>query len=390
MLPTEVSIAQSIASSVTATTTYILLCLVVGFLIHFFHLLDFFDIPNTYKMIIAILIPIVLLEFILSIVFGSVGIPLDWGSYVYHFPYFGDIVITSGVQISKFLDTIFNFGLFRIFGMPYFTEFIKTVPVGEMVMISVPEGAGLFELIGVVFSGWLGLLTWLCVSFDSIIDFIFFFVLFSAIFAVFGENVKNAKIYIIGLACIPVLLYSYYISNPFQEFPIVLVSVQEIFYFWGHADGLSLFMFFGTLIVSFVLVTEIIALVIYLFLKGGAVTLQPSWSTKEWSVSQHGIAFGYCVAFFTMYFLHNYQWFVFFPLMITYSLLKRVSGTAIDTMNAHAEKQEIRDLISGIGNNNGQQLPIKSTLEKKNIIEYVLYIGIIGMILLLLYNTGII
>lgn len=390
MLSTEVSIAQSIASSVTATTTYILLCLSIGFLIHFFHLLDFFDIPNTYKMIIAIVLPIVFMEFILSIIFGSIGIPLDWGSYAYHFPYFGDVVVTSGVQLSKFLDIVFNFGLFRIFGQPYFTEFIKTVPVGEMVTISVSEGAGLFELVGTIFSGWMPLFTWIYVSADSLIDFTFFFVLFSAILAIVAENLKNQKMYAAGLALIPVVLYSIYVSNPFEEFPKALIGIQEILYFWGHADGLALFVFFGTLIISFIIVMEIIALIMYLLLKGGTMTLQPGWATKEWSISQHGVAFSYSIVFIIMYFMHSYEYYIFFPFMIAYALLKKVSGSAIETMNAHAEKNEIKELISGIGNN-GQPAPIKSTTTQKNSsIEIILIVGIVIMIAILLINNGLI
>lgn len=388
MLPTEASIAQSIANVITDTTTYIILVLLTAFLIYFFRLLDFFELPNSYKMILSLVLPMFLWEFILSFIFGSLGIPLKWGTYSYHFPYFGDYTITSGVMFSKFLDFTFNFGLFRTFGLPYLTEFIKNIPLNTMVTISVPEGTGIFELIGIIFSSWFTLFTWLYVSVDSLIDLAFFFVLFSAILAVIGENIKNLKVYAFGLAMIPVGLYSYYISNPFEEYPDALIGLQKVFYFWNSAPTWDILVFFLTLIMSFVLVMEIIALIIYLFLKGGAITLQPSWATKEWSVSQHGVAFSYSLAFIIMYFMHNYAYYIFFPFMIAYALLKRVSGAAIEAINNHNEKQDMRDLIGSINNTNPQ--PIQSTSGKKNNIEYVLYIGIVVIIVALLYNNGLI
>ncbi len=388
MLPTEASIAQSIANVITDTTTYIILVLLTAFLIYFFHLLDFFELPNSYKMILSLVLPMFLWEFILSAIFSSLEIPLSWGSYTYHFPYFGDVILTSGVMFSRFLDFTFNFGIFRVFGLPYLTEFIKTVPLNTMVTVSVPEGTSVFGLIGIVFSSWFTLFTWIYVSADSIIDYIFFFILFSAILAVFAENIKNQKVYAFGMATVPVILYSYYISNPFQEFPTALVELQKVSYFWGNANNWSLIMFFGTLIIAFTIVMEIIALILYLLLKSTTMTLQPGWATKEWSVSTKGVAFGYSVAFAIMYGLHEYAYYVIFPFLILYTYLKKVSGTAIETLNAHAERSEMRDLISGISNNGGQPMPIQSTSGKKNSIEYVLYIGIIGLILLILYNNG--
>lgn len=389
MLPSEISIAQSIANVITDTTTYVILVLLTAFLIYFFHLLDFFELPNSYKMILSLVIPMFLWEFVLSFIFGSLGMPLKWGTYSYHFPYFGDIVLTSGVMFSKFLDFVFNFGVFTTFGSPYLTEFIKNVPVNTMVTVSVPEGTGVFELIGVIFSSWFTIFTWLYVSIDSIIDFVFFYVLFSAILAIISENIKNLKLYAFGLATIPVILYSYYVSNPFQEFPKALVGLQEVFYFWNHAPTWDIIVFSITLIFSFLLVMEIIALIIYLFLKGGAVTIQPSWQTKEWEISQHGVAFTYTLAFIIMYFMHNYSYYIMFPFFIFYTYLKKISGVAIETMNSYTEKTEMRNLISGINNDN-RQIPIQSVSKTKNSVELIMYIGIIVIIIMLLYNNNII
>lgn len=282
---------------------------------------------------------------------------------------------------------MFDFGIFKEFGLPYFTEFVKNVPIGSMVSISVPENASVFTIIGVVFSGWLPLLTWFYVSVDSLIDLVFFYVLFSAILAVLAENIKNQKIYAFGLAWIPVILYSYYISNPFQEFPKALVTIQKVFYFWGHGSTGALLVFFGTLVFSFFIVMEIIALIMHLLLKGGTVMLRPDWAAHEWTVSTQGQSFGFSVAFLAMYFMHGFSYYLFFPFMILYSLLKKVSGTAIHTMQEHREKQEIRDLVGSINNDNTP--PIKSISGNKNYFEYILYAGIIIIVLALLYNNGI-
>lgn len=385
MLPTEASVVNSIASVITSTTTYTILVLLTAFLIYFFKVLDFFELPSSYKMLLALVLPMFLWEFVLGFLFGMVGIHLDWGSYVYHFPYFGDIVTKSGVMISRFLDFTFNFGPFREFGLPYFNNFVNTTQIPVTV---IPPDMGAWGIIKSIFASGFNFFVWVWVSADSILDYIFFFILFSAILAVLAENMENQKAWAAGLALVPVILYSYFISNPFQEYPEALVMLEKIFYFWGHGDSWSLTVFFLTLIVSFIIVMEIIAMVVHIVLKGGAMTIQPSWQSKEWEISQHGIAFGYALAFAAMYSLHpEWSWYSFYPMLILYTLLKKVGGVAVDTSHAYREKQEFKDLLAGVGNND--QLSIKSN-NKSNSMEYIMYVALGILILVLLLNMGII
>ncbi len=349
MLPSEQSIAQSIANVITDPFTYMILVFLSAFLIYFFRLLEFFEIPGTYRMILSFVIPIILWEPILSFIFGTLGIPLVWGSYEYVVPFYDTIMTTSFVMTSKFFDLVFNFGIFRMFGFPYFEEFVKNVTISATV---IPLDIGIIDLVKSIFSSWFNLFVWIYVSVDSIIDFIFFFVFFNAVLIVLFDDIKNSKTYAIGLALIPTFLYAYYISNPLKEYPVAIVELDKVFYFLNNAPTWDKMVFIGTLLISLIIVMEILALAMYSLLKTASNTIQPEWQTKEWSVNQHGVAFSYTIAFAIMYAMHSYAWYIFFPAMILYSSLKKVGGVAIETANEHEERQEMKDLISGINNQN--------------------------------------
>ncbi|MFA4870960.1 MAG: hypothetical protein WC623_22365 [Pedobacter sp.] len=384
MIPTEINtLAESISTVITSNFTYGILVLLTAIVIYVFNLLGFVEIPQTYKMILSFMIPIIVWEPVLTVMAGIFGIVLSWGTYTYTIPFYGDIVTGSFTMLSRWLDWALNFGTFRSFGLPYYTDFVNSTNIS---VVNVPEDAGLLALVQSITSGWFNLFVWIYVSMDTVIDFIFFFVLFSAVIAVVADKTSNRRMYAAGLALIPVVLYSIYVSNPFYEYPIAIVELQKLFYFWGNGDTLSLVMFFGTLIISLLIVMEILAVVLYSILKISVNTIQPTWQTREWSVSNQGIAFSYTIAFAIMYAMHSYAWYIFFPFMILYTFLKKIGGVVIDTASAHNERQEMRDLLGGVGG--GELAPVKSSSEGgSKIIEYLLYAGLIIIIVVLVWNN---
>lgn len=286
--------------------------------------------PNSYAAAMSFLTAAILLEFVLKFLFGSIGIKIDYGSYVFDLPIINDIVLTDGVMGARLFSFLFNFEFFTTIGVPFYEEFIKTITVFP----AMPE--------------WFSALVWLYVSSDSFIEFIFFFSFFRAIMIFAGDSIgsaKNSTIYAIGLAVIPVLLYNYFISNPFVEHPKAMDQLTKVSYFYSHAPAFSLAIYFGTLIISFLIVAVVLAVIIDLIYGAGASTLQPSWQSKKYEASYFGIGISYTAAFAILFSLKNINWYLFFPMVILYSLFKKLSGGMIEGVRQH---DATRDMQKGI------------------------------------------
>lgn len=331
MLPTETSILQSIASSIINPVTYGVLVLTIGILLRLL-MIPFYTIPDSYKTVIALIIPIALLEPILSILFGLFGITLNWGNYVYSFPFYGNIDTSSFIMLSRFLNMIFGFGVFTTFGLPYLTEYIKTVTV------ALPEPD---TIVKIVVFGY--------VSLDSVIEYLFCYVFFYTIIVILsdtiGSSTKNSKIYALLLAIIPVVLYNIFISNSFSEYSTSIPIIQQVFFFIDHAPLWSKIMFFGSFLISFLLVMEILAVAIDVLHRFGATTIKPGWETKRYAENPTGVAFVYTVAYGVMFVLKGISWYVFFILLILYSIFKSFSG---DMINNVKERDSTKDMQKGI------------------------------------------
>lgn len=337
------NIVTTIGQGLSNQIAYWILVALISIIVYF--IIKGGMLPNTYAASMSFLCVAVLLEFVLKFVFGIIGIVIDYGSYTFIVPFINDITLTDGVMGLRLLGFVFNFGFFTVIGMPFYDEFIKTV----VTVSAMP--------------GWFGALVFLYVTSDSIIEFIFFYYLFYSIMIIAGDtisgNVKNSKLYAVGLALIPVALYNYFISNPLVEYPKAIEQLTKVFYFYNNAPAFSLVVYFGTLIISFLIVAIVLAVVIDLLYGAGAATIQPSWETKKWQSNYFGIGMGYTAAFAILYSLKNVNWYIFFPGMILFSLFKKLSGSMIDGVKQHDANKDMQKGIvemmqkKDIGDDNG-------------------------------------
>ena len=116
----------------------------------------------------------------------------------------------------------------------------------------------------------------------------------------------------------------------------------------SHADTTSLIIFFGTLIISFLLVTEVIAVCVSVFLTTGAKTFKPSWESELWKFNTQGLGFMYTLAFAIMYAMHQYPWFVFFPAIVVYTVFKKFASGAGVVVKEHEDRQEMKDFLQTV------------------------------------------
>lgn len=322
------SIIQSIGIGLSNQVAYWILVALLGVIVFFFVRGGL--LPNSYAAAMSFLSVAVLLEFILKFAFGSIGIKIDYGNYVFDVPMINDIVLSDGVMGARLFSFLFNFEFFTTIGVPFYEEFIKTVTIFPAMPI------------------WFSALIWLYVSSDSFIEFIFFFSFFRAIMVFAGDSIgsaKNSTIYAIVLATIPVLLYNYFISNPFIEYPKAMDQLTKVSYFYSHAPALSLVIYFGTLIISFFIVSVVLAVIIDLMFGAGAATLKPSWESKRYEASYFGLGISYAAAFAILYSLKNINWYIFFPMVVLYSLFKKFTGGMIESVREH---DATRDMQKGI------------------------------------------
>ena len=386
MLPAEVGIVNSVAASMTSMTTYIILSLLIAFLIYHYRLLDALMLPDIYKIVISFMLPIIFLEFILSFIFSTLGVKLDWGSYTYTVPFLGNMIVTSGVMISRVLEMILGFGIFQNLGVPYLTTFANNTQIPLTV---IPVNMSTVDFIGTVTSSPFNILVYLYTNGSTVIDFIFWYVVFSAILAVVAENLTNLRLYALGLAVFPTLAYSYYFSPSYQG---AMNSLEEVLYFSQHADTNSLVMFYGTLVASFVMVVLIISCVIHLVhkLKGkDIISADFMFSGQSVPPSEYLTAIEYSMAFFVVYFSHGINYYIFIPFMITFDLIKKIcSSMTTGTLNDHAQRMDNRALLSTIDNNSGQPDTIKSSNGSGLGIDTILIIGVVILIIILLINNG--
>jgi len=300
-------ITTALGNGLSNPVAYWMAVAIIGGLIYF--TIKGGTMPNSYAGAISFLITAIFLEIILKFIFGSIGIRIDYGVFTLKVPLINDIVITDFVMGMRLMSFVFDFGFFINIGMPFYIEFMKNVP-------AIP-----------VMPTWFSMLVFLYVSSDSIIEFVFFYYFFYSIMIIAGDSisgsVKNSKMYALVLALVPVALYNYFISNPFIEYPKAMDSLSGVVYFFNNAPALSQVIFFGTLVISFLVVATVLAVIIDLLYGTGAATIRPSWETKKWQSSYFGIGMGYTIAFAILYSLKGISWYIFFPGVILYSLFKK-------------------------------------------------------------------
>lgn len=341
-------ILTELGKALTNPYSYWFLVIIVSLFMFFG--MKLLEVPKFYAGISSILLTTLLLEIGITGFFDWRGIPLTFGTYDINLPVFGTQTIGTGVMLMRLLDFIFNFGLFREVGIPYLEAFSKTIPPAQITHF--PTNVTTWALTQSITSSWFNFGVFLYVSMDSIIEFLFLGVVFWGILIIImdflNSDTRNARTYAYILALVPVIGYCYFISNPFFEYKEAMPSLQKVSYFLNHADTTSLVLFWGTLIISFLLVTEVIAVFVSLFISAGAKTFRPSWESKVWQFNTQGMGFIYTLSFAIMYALHQYPWFVFFPAIVLYTLFKKLSSGAIDVVKEHEDKQEMKDFLQTV------------------------------------------
>jgi len=372
-------ITTSIGNSLSNDISYWLLVLIISFFV--FLGMKMFDIPKTYAGITSLLLTVFLLEFVLKVIFGTLNIPLNFGSYVVTIPFYKEIILTEAVMGMRFLDMIFNFGAFRFLGLPYYEAFITA---SGFVPTAIPVN-NVFDLILSAISSPFNFFVFLYTSIDSIIEYIFFYFLFLAaiilITDLVGTNTERWRPLAFLLAAIPVLAYSTLVSNPIQEYSVAIPEMQKVAYFLSNADSFSIIVFTGTLLVSFLLVMEILAATFSFFYGMGEATLKPEWASKHFEVSTQGMGFIYTLAFAIMYAMHQYAWYIFFPAMVLYSIFKTFSSGAMGVVREHNDKQELADYIGGLVTKSNPDAPVqKGEDENSNILFWLVFFVLLGVI----------
>lgn len=359
--------------------SYWLLAIIISFFV--FLLMKGFEIPKTYAGISSLVVTIFLLEFVLKALFGALHIPLSFGTFVVDIPLYQKITLSSGVMGMKFLGFVFDFGLVKTIGLPYFDSFMAA---SNFVPTAVPIN-NVFDLILSAISSPFNFFVFLYTSIDSLLEYVFFFYFFTAIIILFcdlvGANTQKWEPLAYLMAAIPVLAYNFFVSNPVQEYGIAIPEMQKLFYFLNNADMFSKIMFIGTLLISFFLVMQILAAAFSLFYGIGESTIKPDWASKQWQMNTQGMGFMYTLAFAIMYAMHQYAWYIFFPAMIFYSMFKKFSGGAMDIVKEHNERQEMADYVGGLVSKSNPDAPVqKGDSEGTNIVFWLVFIVLLGVI----------
>lgn len=337
-----------LGKALTNQYSYWLLVIIVSFFL--FLGMKLLEIPKFYAGISSLLLTALLLEIFLKESFFYLGAPISFGTYNMSLPVAGEQSIGTGVMLMRLLDLIFNFGIFRGIGVPYLEAFSKTIPATQITHFPVDITA--WALIQSITSSWFNIGVFVYVSMDSIIEYLFLGVVFWGFLIIImdflNSDTRNAKIYAYAIATIPILAYTYFISNPFLEYQQAVPDLEKLAYFLYHAGTTSLIIFLGTLIFSFLLVTEVIAFFVSLILTTGATTFKPSWESKIWQFNTQGTSFIYTLSFAIMYAMHQYPWFIFFPAIVLYTLFKNISSGAIDVVKEHQDKQEMKGFLQTV------------------------------------------
>lgn len=276
-------------SSTNKTALWLILAIL--FLVIYFVVIWFFEVRKSTAVLIAFT-PVLFLDYAIS-----------FGKYTFAFPFDFNYSTNRGYITLSILDWIFNFGLFKSYGLTVFNSVNGSY----------------------ILTGLQNLVVYLFVYADSIIEFLliayFLYTLFDRIeYAVLG-------------ASIPVLAYTYF-TNPLKELATAKATVSHILYFFDHATQFQQMAVMATAFVSFLLVIFLISTATGLFISIGKSTVKPGLEASMWEVSLTGLSFGLALVYSIAVILHpEYSWYVLLPVLVLYSIIR--SG-----MNRLADKRK--------------------------------------------------
>ncbi len=298
---------KKIANLATTSTDILYLELAILFLVVYFFLI-WFVFEQDKKLAAAFaFVPILLIDYAFS-----------FGKYIFAFPLaipgIGDTyTLNNFVLTFRLFDYIFNFGIWKDFGLTTFNAV-----TGSFLLSSLDK-----------------ILVFLFVFADSILIFI----LASYIIYSFIDDIQYSAL---GGA-FAALAYSF-VSNPFKEFKAAEVTVSHVRYFIGAATHEQLIVVLGAAIISFTIIVFLLSVATNLFIAVGKTTVNPRLESKSWEFNITGIAFGLAIFYAITNLLHpKYAWYVLLPVLVGYSILK--SGMSSYAEGRHADRRQ-REMIA--------------------------------------------
>lgn len=289
---------QAYASSSTDKTA-LYFGLAILFLIIYFAVIWFIDVRKSTAVLIAFL-PVFLLDY-------AVG----FGKYTFTLPFDFSYSTNRGYITLSILDWIFNFGLFKSYGLTVFNSV-----------------NGSYFL-----TGFQNFIVYFFVYADSIIEFL--------LIAYFLYTLFDRTEYAVLGASIPVILYTYF-TNPLKELADAKAAVSHILYFFDHATQFQLLVVIGTAFLSFLLVIFLISTVTGLFVSIGKSTIKPGLEASMWEVSLTGLSFGLAFVYSVAVILHpEYSWYVLLPVLIVYSIIRSGMNRIADSRRAEKRQKQM-------------------------------------------------
>ncbi len=323
--------------------------LIVYFLLAFFPM----TIKKSLRIIIALSIPLL------------VDILISFGSFTFYFPLGYSFTTSHGVMFLSLLNKIMSYEIFAFYSSPIITPFIS-------VASETPDSIPVF-IFGLLNAG-----------IDSILDFLFFTILFYYIIS-FIENKIHSQINYqlaisIALAGIPTILYSLFVSNPFHEIEEVIKTTNGMITFFVSGDIVNILFIFILFLINFMLISSIIFIFIEIIVN---LYLKVNYNKKdiEWSYDFAGMAGAYAFAYSLLFFLHSdYKWYVVLPMITILQLLRTGSNNFINTHKQNiADEERISKVIDNYRNEE-QQPVIHDEMSHTNIIVALLILIVVLII----------
>lgn len=236
---------------------------------------------------------------------------------------------TRGALTLNLLDYIFSYKLFSLISTPIVSPFIE----------SAQSISSSFLITTILF---------LSTSTDSILEFIFFTTLIYTILTLIEDKLKFQIKYQLPISLIfgsiPIFIYSYYVSNPFNETDKLIKTYNGISSFLSSSDASSILIVIISLLINFALITIILLSIIDLIL---SIYGKVNYSTRpEYLFDYSGIAIIYALIYSSVFMLHtSYKWYIILPAFALYTPVKSIISTSLS--NRKAIRNE-RDTISRI------------------------------------------
>lgn len=351
IIPNDVIIdkaSQFTAGGFLSDSNYFWFVSIATFLIVYF-LLGFspFNIRKSLRIVMALSIPVL------------VDLLISFGTFTFVFPLGYSFTISHGVMFISMLDRIMTYGIFIFYSSPITTPFIS---IASETADSIP----------VFIFGFLS------AGIDSILDFLFFTILFYYLISFIENKIGKQTDYqlaiSIALAGIPTIIYSIFISNPFHEIKEVIKTTNGMLTFFMSGDVINILFVIILFFINFMLIASIVFIFIELIINT-YMKIYYNKKSLEWEIDFAGMAGAYTFAYSLLFFLHSdYRWFVVLPGLAIIQLLRSSTSNVVNTHKQNmADENRISKVIDNYRDTE-QQPVIHDEMSSKNLI-----IGLIAL-----------